>query len=117
MDGFSKVVFSRLSDYLDHPVVVGLLNVCVSRFPFSHHLSRKDTFHEVDSQINVPTSPTPSPSQLLCFHFVCSLKEVSDLISLPVVNLLDTRVVGTSIDVVTQITYLELLGRLPSSST
>jgi hypothetical protein len=45
---------------------------------------------------------------LLCFHFVCGAKEVSDLISHPVVSLLDNRVSGTSAEVVTKRVYLEL---------
>ena len=57
----------------------------------------------------VPTSLTPDPSHLLRFHFVCCAKEVSDLISRPVVSLLGTRVGGTSGEVVTKRIYLELL--------
>jgi hypothetical protein len=51
---------------------------------------------------------TPGSSNLLSFHFVCCTKEVSDVISHPVVNLLDIRVVGTSPEVVTKSIYLEL---------
>ena len=41
---------------------------------------------------------------------MCCAKEVSDLISLPVVSLLDTRVGGTLVEVVNKSIYLELLG-------
>ena len=51
---------------------------------------------EVDIQINVPTSLTPTPSHLLRFYVVGCAKEVSNLINHPVVNLLDTLVGGTS---------------------
>jgi hypothetical protein len=40
--------------------------------------------HEVTSQLDVPTLPTPTSSHLLCFHFVCCEEKVRDLINLPV---------------------------------
>jgi hypothetical protein len=42
------------------------------------------------------------------FHFVCGVEEVSDLIDHPVLNLLDTRVGGTSAEMVTKRIELEL---------
>jgi hypothetical protein len=53
---------------------------------------------EVTSQLDVPTSLTPAPSHLLCFHFVGCAKDVSDSINRPVVTLSFTRVGGTSED-------------------
>jgi hypothetical protein len=57
----------------------------------------------------VPTSLTSDPNHLLCFHCVCCVKEVSDWINHPVVITLDTRVDGTSAEVVTRCDYLKLL--------
>ncbi len=67
-----------------------------------HQRPRTRRIREVTSQLDVPTSLTPAPSHLLRFHFVCCAKEVSDLINLPVVSLLGTRVGGTSAEVVTK---------------
>ena len=39
---------------------------------------------EVVNQLDVPTSLTPDPHHLLCFHFVGCVKEVSKLINHPV---------------------------------
>jgi hypothetical protein len=66
------------------------------------HLRHRDRLiHEVDIQLDVPTSMTPVPSHLLHFHFVGCAKEVNNLINHPVVNLLGTRVGGgTSAEVV-----------------
>ena len=55
---------------------------------------------EVTSQLDVPTSLTPAPSHPLRFHFVCCEKQDSDFINRPFVNLLGTRVSGTSAEVV-----------------
>ena len=63
---------------------------------------RDRRIREVVIQLDVPTFLTPASSHLLCFHFVCCAKEVSDLINLPVVSLLGTRVGGTSAEVVTK---------------
>ena len=63
---------------------------------------------KVTSQLDVPTSLTPAPSHLLCFHFVFCVKEVSRLINRPVVLFLDTRVDGTSAEVVPQGVNLKL---------
>ncbi len=49
------------------------------------------TNHEVPNQLDVPTSLTPSPIHLLCFYFVGCVKEVSNLINLPVVRLFEIR--------------------------
>jgi hypothetical protein len=49
------------------------------------------------SQFDVPTSLTPTPNHLLCFHFVSCMKEVINLINHPVVSVLDTRLGGTTI--------------------
>jgi hypothetical protein len=64
---------------------------------------------EVGRQLYVPTSLIPAPSHLLRLHFVRCAKEVSDLISCPVVSLLGTRLGGTSAEVVTKSVYLKLL--------
>jgi hypothetical protein len=53
---------------------------------------------QITSQFNVPTSLTPALRHLLRFHFVgCANGE---LINRPVVSLLDTRVSGTSAEVI-----------------
>jgi hypothetical protein len=65
-----------------------------------HQRQRTRRVHEVTRQLNVPTSLTPTPSHLLCFHFVGCEKEVSNLINHPVVSLLGIRVGGTSAEVV-----------------
>ena len=65
-----------------------------------HQRHRTRCILEVTSQLDVPTSVTPDPIHLLCFHFVGCVKEVSNLINRPVVILLDTRVSGTSAEVV-----------------
>jgi hypothetical protein len=67
-----------------------------------HQRHRTCRIREIASQLDVPPSLTPAPSHLLHFHFVCGAKEVSDLISRPVVSLLGTRVGGTSAEVVTK---------------
>ena len=56
------------------------------------------------------TSLSPVLRHLFRFHcdFVCCTKEVRDLISHPVVSLLDTRVGGTRAEVVTKRVYLKL---------
>jgi hypothetical protein len=70
----------------------------------THSIQRHRTrrVRVVTSQLNVPTSLTSAPSQLLRFRFVCCAKEVSDLINHPVVSLRDIRVDGTNAEVVTQ---------------
>jgi hypothetical protein len=73
-----------------------------------HQRHRTRHIREVTSQLDVPTLLTPAPDHLLCFHFVCCVEKVSDLINHPVVSLLNTRVVGTSAEVVTKIIELEL---------
>ena len=51
---------------------------------------------------------TPVFNHLLCFHFVCCAKKVSELINHPVVCLFGTRVGGTRVKVVTKSVYLKL---------
>jgi hypothetical protein len=53
---------------------------------------------ELASQLDVPTSLTPTPSHLLRFHFVGCAKEVSNLINHPVVSLTSAEVVPNCID-------------------
>jgi len=62
------------------------------------HLIRK-----VGSQIDVPTIMTPAFRHQLCSHFVCCVEKVSELINHQVVSLLDTRVGGTSTEMITKI--------------
>ncbi len=52
-------------------------------------INTKVRLYEVTSQLDVPTSLTSVPSHLLCFHFVCCAKEVSDLVNCPVLSLQD----------------------------
>ncbi len=73
-----------------------------------HQRHRTRRIREVTSQFDVPTSMTPTRSHLLCFHFVGCAKEVRNLINLPVVSLLDTRVGRTSAEVVPQWINLKL---------
>ena len=68
-----------------------------------HQRNRTRHVREVTSQLDVPTSLTPDPNHLLCFHFVGCAKEVSKLINLPVVILFGTRVSGTCVNMITQI--------------
>ena len=65
-----------------------------------HQRHRTRHIREVTRQLDVPTSLTPVPSHLMCFHFVVCAKEVRNLINHPVVILLGTRVCGTSAEVV-----------------
>ncbi len=58
--------------------------------------------HEVTRQIDVPTSLTPVPNQLLRFYFVGCAKEVSNLINHPVVSLFGSRVSGTGDNMITE---------------
>jgi hypothetical protein len=51
---------------------------------------------------------TPVFNHLMCFNFVPRVKKVNKLISLPVVSLLDTRIGGTSTEMITQYIYLKL---------
>ncbi len=51
---------------------------------------------------------TPAFNHLLCFNFLCCVKKVSKLINHPVVILLDTRMGGTSTEMITQCIYLKL---------
>jgi len=55
---------------------------------------------EVASQLDVPTLLTPASGHLLCFHFVCCVEKVNDLINRPVVSLLGTRVGDTSAEMI-----------------
>ena len=81
---------------------------------FTHARTHTHTpVREVPNQLDVPTSLTPAPSHLLRFHFVGCAKEVSNLINHPVVSLLDTRVRGTSAEVVPQ--WIDL--KLPSTAS
>ncbi len=72
----------------------------------SHYVDRDHRIREVASQLDVPTLLTPDSRHLLCFHFVCCVEKVSDLINRPVVSLLSIRVGGTSAEVVTKILEL-----------
>jgi hypothetical protein len=51
---------------------------------------------------------TPVFNHLLCCNFVCCAKKVSKLINHPVVSLLDTRVSGTSTEMIAQCVYPKL---------
>jgi hypothetical protein len=51
---------------------------------------------------------TPTLNHLLCFNFMGCAKKVNKLINHPVVSLFDTRMVGTSTEVITQCIYLKL---------
>ena len=62
-----------------------------------HQRYRTRHIREVTSQLDVSTSLTPVPNHLLSFYFLGCAKEVSNLINRPVVNLLCTRVGGTSV--------------------
>ncbi len=73
-----------------------------------HQRHRARLIREVASELDVPTLLTPASDHLMCFHFVCGAEKVSDLINLPVVNLLDTRVGGTRAEVATKSIELEL---------
>jgi hypothetical protein len=63
---------------------------------------RTHRVHEVTSQLNVPTSLTPTPNHLLRFYLVGCAKEVSRLINRPVVSLFGTRVSGTGANMITE---------------
>ena len=84
-------------------------NSVVGDTEIQHQRHRTRHIREVTSQFDVPTSLTPAPSHLLRFHLMCCAKEVSNLISRPVVSLLGTRVGGTSTKIVPQRIQLELL--------
>ncbi len=64
------------------------------------HLTRR--IRKVDSQLDVPTMLSPVFNHLLCFHFECCPKKVSEVINHPVVCLFDTRVGGTSTEMITK---------------
>jgi hypothetical protein len=49
-----------------------------------HQRHRSLLIREVVNQLDVPTSLTPDPKHLLCFHFVGCVKEVIKLINHPV---------------------------------
>jgi hypothetical protein len=66
----------------------------------THHV------HKVNSQLNIPTIPTPVFSYVTCFDRMCCVEEVRNI-------LFDTRMSGTSTQVVTQRVHLEL----PSTTT
>jgi hypothetical protein len=74
-----------------------------------HQRHRVRLIREVASQLDVPTSLTPTPRYLLSFHFVGCEIEVSNLINHPVVSLLGTRVGGTSTEVVSKCIDLNFL--------
>ena len=75
-----------------------------------HQRHRTRHIHEVTSQFDIPTSLTPAASYLLRFYFVGCAKEVRQLINLPVVSLLGTRVGGTIADVIPKRIDLKLPG-------
>ena len=87
--------------------------MCETLVQYQRHRTRH--IHEITSQFDVPTSLTPALSHLLRLHFVGCVKEVSSSINRPVVNLLGTRVVGTSVEVVPDSEYINL--KLPVSSS
>jgi hypothetical protein len=60
--------------------------------------------------VNVPEMLTPAFNHLLRFNLCRSAEKVSKLIILPVVSLLDTRVSGTSTNMITQGIYLKFPG-------
>jgi hypothetical protein len=71
----------------------------MSNVKVHHQRHWTSRIREIVSQLNVPTILTPDSSHLLmCFHFMCSVKEVDELMNHPVVVLLITRVGGTSVD-------------------
>ena len=72
--------------------------------------NRTSHIREITSQFNIPTSLTPALNHLLCFHFVGCAKEVRNLTNHPVVILLDTRLGGTSAEVIPNRIDLKLLG-------
>ena len=75
-----------------------------------HQRHRTRHIHEVTSQLDVPTSLNPVPSHLLSFYCVGCVKEVRNLINLPVVSLFGTRVGGTGGNMVVKRVYGELFG-------
>ena len=80
-----------------------------------HQRHRVCLVHEVTRELDVPTSLTPVPNQLLCFYFVGCVKEVSNLSNLPVVSLFGSRVSGTGANVVVKSVYGELFADQTSS--
>jgi hypothetical protein len=60
-----------------------------SKVQHQWHWTRR--IHEVVTQLDVPTFLNPDSSHLLCFHFVCCVEKIRDLVNHPVVSLLTTR--------------------------
>ena len=79
-------------------VFIVCMLMCDGQVQYQRHRTRH--IQKVGSQLNVHTSLTPDPSHLLSFNLVCCAKEVSDLISLPIVSILGTRVGDTSAQMV-----------------
>ena len=75
-----------------------------------HQRHRARLVREVTRELDVPTSLTPSPIHLFRFYFVGCVKEVSNLITRPVVSLFGSRVSGTGANVVAKSVYGELFG-------
>jgi hypothetical protein len=65
-----------------------------------HQRYRVRRVREVVSQLDAPTLLIPASNHLLRFHFVCCAEKISELIIQPVVSLLDTRVGGTSTEMI-----------------
>ncbi len=56
---------------------------------------------KVGLQLNIPTMPTPDFSYMLRLDFMCCAKKVTELVNHPFVSLFDTRMSGTSTEMIT----------------
>jgi hypothetical protein len=73
-----------------------------------HQRHRTHRARKVGLQLDIPTLSTPAFSDMLCLGVMCGTEKVSQLINLPVMSLFDTRMSGTSTEMVSHLIQLKL---------
>ncbi len=87
--------------------VISIVAGCLANHDRAHsHWTR--LLHKVVRQLNIPTMSTPAFSYVLCLDFICSTEKVRQLLNRPVVSLFDTRMNGTSTEMVSHLIQLKL---------
>ena len=73
-----------------------------------HQRHRARRVRKVGRQLNIPTMSTPAFSNVFRLGVICGTEKVSQLLNRPVMNLFDTRMNGTSIEMVSHLIQLKL---------
>jgi hypothetical protein len=73
-----------------------------------HQRHRVRRVRKVGRQLNIPTMSTPTFSNVLRLGFMCGTEKVSQLFNRPVMSLFDTRMSGTSTEMVSYRIQLKL---------